>query len=311
MKKKIRQFLIFCYTTGLRLFGKKGLHKIWPLGLIRDKLSATVRSYGRPDSVSLWGFKIFLDSRDNAGLSIWAEKEHPGLKEFGVLEKNLKPGDVALDIGANMGLLALFMARAVGDKGKVYAFEPDVENVSLFKKNIAVNGFDKNTSIFQKAIAEKSGKLNLFLSDYSMGDHRIYDPFPLMKNLPKGNVYDHINKDRRESVEIEAVSVDDFMRDHGNRVDFVKIDVQGAEGGVIKGMLKTIEANPKLKILFEFWPAGMKMFGVDGPQTLKMLEGFGFHFSEVESGRRLTIDEILKIYTVENNFQGNIFCERN
>lgn len=53
----------------------------------------------------------------------------------------------------------------------------------------------------------------------------------------------------------------------------------------------------------------MKMFGIDGKETLKILQDSGFHFSE-ESGRRVTIDEILKKYTVENNLQGNIFCER-
>lgn len=254
MENPVRKFLIFSYTTGIRLFGKKGLHKIWPLGAIRDWLSSAARTYDRQESVSLWGFKIFLDAKDNAGLSVWNEKNHPGLKELRLIEKSLKPGDVALDIGANMGLMSLFMARAVGEKGKVYAFEPDRENVSLFKKNMAANGFYDNVSIFQQAIAEKSGKLKLFLSDYSIGDHRIYDPFPLIENLPKGNVYDHLNRDRRESVEIEAVSVDDFMHGHGNKVDFVKIDVQGAEGGVIRGMTETIKANRNIKILFELWP---------------------------------------------------------
>lgn len=310
MKKAIRKFLIFSYTTGIKTFGKRGLHKIWPLGAIRDWLSSAARTYGKPASVSFWGFKIFLDKKDNAGLSVWGEKEHPGLKELRKIEKSLKQGDVALDIGANMGLISLFMARAVGEKGKIYAFEPEGENVSLFKKNMAANGFENNVSIFQQAIAEKSGKLKLFLSDYSIGDHRIYDPFPLMQDLPKGNVYDHLNSDRRESVDVEAVSVDDFMRNHGTRVDFVKIDVQGAEGGVIKGMAETIKANPKMKILFELWPAGMKMFGEDGEKTLKMLQSAGFHFSEVESDLPMTIDEILKKYTVENNLQGNIFCER-
>jgi hypothetical protein len=72
----------------------------------------------------------------------------------------------------------------------------------------------------------------------------------------------------RQSVRVVVLTLDDYLSQHDiSRVDMVKIDVQGAEMGVLAGMKKTLLSNPHLLLFTEFWPHGLRRFGVE-PQTL-------------------------------------------
>ncbi len=81
-------------------------------------------------------------------------------------------------------------------------------------------------------------------------------------------------------MDVKAVSLDDYFAD--KPVSFVKIDVQGAEGGVLAGMKKLLQRNPRVKIVSEFWPAGLKMFGTDPCEYLEALSNVGFSFFEID-----------------------------
>src|SRR3989344_875575 len=113
MKKFLRHILVSIYKTALNLLGGLGLQKIWPLGAIRDWLSGVVRTYNRPPQVIFRGQTIFLDKNDSLELSVWGE-QHPAAKEIKIIEELIKKGDVVVDIGANIGLMTVFMSKAVG-----------------------------------------------------------------------------------------------------------------------------------------------------------------------------------------------------
>lgn len=81
-------------------------------------------------------------------------------------------GMVCLDIGANVGYFTLIAAKLVGEKGKVFAFEPEPHNFDLLVKNIALNGYDNVTPV-QKAISNKNGKAKLFLNTFDGGGHTL------------------------------------------------------------------------------------------------------------------------------------------
>jgi len=87
------------------------------------------------------------------------------------------------------------------------------------KKNVEINGY-KNVELVQRAVSNKTGKIKLYLCEDNTGDHRIYDLH-----------------DERKSIEIEAIRLDDYFKNYNGAVDFIKMDIQGAEGGQFKGCL--------------------------------------------------------------------------
>ena len=239
------------------------------------------------------GHKMFLDSKDSLRLSINGVYEP---LETEIVQKEIKSGNVVLDIGANIGYYTLIFAKLVGEKGKVFAFEPDPDNFALLKKNIKINGY-RNVILVQKAVSNKSGKLKLYLCEDNPGDHRIYN-----------------SHDSRKSVEIEAIRLDDYFKDYDGKIDFIKMDIQGAEGGAIQGMLNLLKKNKTIKIVSEFWPVGLKRFGIDPDEYLKLLIEFGFRLYEVNEQEKkikpVNIPKLLEIYTLEKENETNLLCIR-
>ena len=156
------------------------------------------------------GHKMFLDSKDTLRLSILGVHEP---FETEIIKKEIKKGDTVLDIGANIGYYTLIFAELVGENGKVFAFEPDPTNFAILEKNVEANGY-KNVVLVQKAVTNKPGKLGLYLNEDRKAAHRIYDPHNGSK-----------------SIEIESIKLDDYFKDYDGEMDFIKMDIEGAEGG--------------------------------------------------------------------------------
>jgi tRNA G37 N-methylase Trm5 len=97
--------------------------------------------------------------------------------ETELLRKLIKPGDVVLDVGANIGYYAVLFGRWVGDGGWVIAVEPEPDNFSLLCRNLAANG-SSNVIPLPVAASDRFGELALYLSSDNKGDHRAYDSHP-------------------------------------------------------------------------------------------------------------------------------------
>ncbi len=174
--------------------------------------------------------------------------------------KTVKQGDVVVDVGANVGYYTLIAGKLVGDSGKVYAFEPDPVAFGLLQRNVALNGLN-NVVLEQKAVSNKAGSIRLFLSEENKGDHRIFE-----------------SGEERRSIPIEAVALDDYFQGDTRKIDFVKVDTQGAEAAIIDGMEQLIRENEQITLVVEFWPHALKQFGRDSDEFLAKLESFAFHF---------------------------------
>lgn len=239
------------------------------------------------------GHKMFLDSKDSLGLSSEGIYE-PFETEF--VKRELKKGDVVLDIGANIGYYTLIFAKLVGEKGKVFAFEPEPTNFYLLKKNVEINGY-KNVTLIQMAVSNKTEKLKLYLSEVNKGDHRIYD-----------------SHNGRQFLEIEAVRLDDYFKNYNEKIDFIKMDIQGAEGGAIQGGFSFLQKNKNVRIITEFWPIGLKTSGIAPQEYLELLIGLGFRLYEVSEWEKrikpVDIPELLEIYIPEKGNYTNLLCVR-
>jgi len=142
------------------------------------------------------------------------------------LADNLKLGDVFYDIGANVGFFSVIGAKLVGEKGHVFAFEPVPENAVYIRTNTETNNFS-NITLDQRAVSDHSGTGELLLAKYSGG-----------ATISKADT----PPDMKGVVPIDLVSVDDLIAQRAIQPpSLVKIDVEGAEMSVLRGMVKTIQ----------------------------------------------------------------------
>jgi FkbM family methyltransferase len=178
-----------------------------------------------------------------------------------------KPGMTFIDVGANIGLYTALALPRIGSTGRVVALEPDRESFEYLRKTVIANHAD-NVSCIRKAAADHSGVMKLFVSENNRGDNRLYD-----NELATG------------SYEVEVASLDLLLKDEGiTAADLVKIDVQGFEGRVLRGMRETIARSPNLTILMEFWPHGLQCAQTDPAELLADLEEMGLSILELKSG---------------------------
>ena len=236
------------------------------------------------------GHKMLLDDPDSLSLSKRGIYE-PLLTK--VVKKIIKEGDVVLDLGAMIGYYTLILAKLVGEKGKVFAFEPDPDNFELLKKNIEINSY-QNTTLIAKATSNKTGKATLYRS---------------MSNRAQNTIFDRGKHD--ETAEVETIRLDDYFKDYQGRIDFIKCDTQGAEPVVIEGMAKLLKENENVRLTTEFWPSGLKAFGYEPEEFLKVLLDYGFAMYDIDEWLSkvvpVNIPQLLKRYTPENKRWTNLF----
>lgn len=256
------------------------------------KLHGFLKIHLRPRFVKAGGYKIFINRKDFAVSSHLLMDKIYEPTETNLVRSQINKGDIVVDMGANIGYYTLIFAELVGGDGKVFAFEPDPDNFSLLSKNVKENKFD-NIVLVNKAVSDINGKTKLYLSEDNKGDHRIYD-----------------SGENRDSVVVDVVYLDDFLSEYKNKIDFIKMDIQGAEGNALNGMINILKNNKKIKILAEFWPMGLDNFCFNSRNFLETLEDCGFNIYEIQATGliKTTKEEMLIKYPADKSKYANLFC---
>jgi len=177
----------------------------------------------------------------------------------------LKEGDVVVDAGANIGLFTIKAGRIVGDKGKVIAIEPDPNILGFLKRNIELNSL-RNVIVVSKGVYSHKGKLR----------------FNVAAEITEGSLYEGILPRMYRStgfVEVEVDTLDNILKElEISKVNFVKMDIEGAEIEALKGMDGVLKGRAELAI------AAYHI--VNGEQTFKTiipwLKKRGFATREIE-----------------------------
>jgi len=245
----------------------------------------------KEDFVIVDGCKLLLDKTDRHGFTIYGEEDHI---ERELIKKIVRPGDVTIDVGANIGYHTVVMAKIVGKTGHVYAFEPSPYNVELLKKTMELNGF-QNVSVIHKAVSEQPGKSFLYFSN-GISAHSL-------TNFGYNN----------GGIEVSIDSLDNFFKDLDKKINFVKIDAEGYDFKVIRGM-KNILKTPNLKLLIEFFPERLKKTGESPKEFLEFLFENQFNVIDLKKNKPLTVNdvnEIVRIYdSPPPDHMTNFFCEK-
>jgi FkbM family methyltransferase len=174
------------------------------------------------------------------------------MAERAFIQRTIKPGDTFLDIGANGGIFSMLAARWVGPAGRVYAFEPSQREADILRRNIALNQF-ANIQVIQQAASNEDGVAKLAISQDGAMNALRETKHPAQ----------HI----QQWIEVATITLDTFLEQNAiERVDFIKMDVEGAERLVFQGSSRLLKQAEPLIILFEAAEVNA--------------EGFGYHVSD-------------------------------
>jgi FkbM family methyltransferase len=172
-------------------------------------------------------YKMFLDATRSAMVP---HIIMDGFWEYWITQfmvATVRPGMTFVDVGANFGYYAVLLSDLVGPDGKGIAVEPNPHICSKLNKTLAINGFGERTKVEQLALgAEPAGQGMLYFPDDPMNAHIV----------PLGQI-----EAGDDAVPVPMTSIDDMCSD---RVDFIKIDAEGAEAEILKGMTKTLTQRP-------------------------------------------------------------------
>ncbi|HEV8229082.1 MAG TPA: FkbM family methyltransferase [Candidatus Limnocylindria bacterium] len=272
----------------MRSLGGRGLGRI--PGVTRAH--AMAKSLLKSTYTEVDGHRMYLDPQDSLELSL---RGGYSPLQTSVVKEHVGPGDTVVDVGAHIGYYTLIFARLVGAKGRVFAFEPDPENFALLGKNVRLNGYT-NVVIEPKAVSSRTEASRLFV-DPGTANRRMFFP-----------------DESGRSVAIDAVRLDDYFGPD-QRVDFLKIDIEGFEVAALEGMSRLIARNPGLKIMTEFYPFGLARSGNDPRAYLEMLTAFGFVLHDIDSGRGVvapdSVADIASRYPAgDDHAATNLLCLR-
>ena len=157
-----------------------------------------------------------------------------------LIQKFLKPGDTYVDVGAHIGAHTIAAAQALQGRGKVFAFEPFEPARKMLEKSALINGVSSIVEVHQAAVSEAAGWRQLNLGVAS-ARHSFYQP-----DLP--------DRHPKMYVDVPLVRLDQAIP-IDQKVELLKIDVEGAELEVLAGSEALLIANPDLALLVEFAPS--------------------------------------------------------
>lgn len=190
-------------------------------------------------------------------------KAYTDRAERGLLRQILFPGAVAVDAGANIGIYSRFLAGCVGPAGAVHSFEPAPQNFSRLRE--ATQSLS-NVHLSQAAVGERSGPSQLYLCPLLNVDHRTYPT----------------QEAKRQSVQIEMIALDDYFQP-GQRIDLIKMDIQGYEVQALRGARRVLADNPAVSLILELWPYGLRQAGTNWVELINALRSKNLRISEITS----------------------------
>ncbi len=191
-----------------------------------------VVTFGRGIPVTINNFRLRLPARHYRHFPADYEKQ-----SFDFFKKHIKPGSTIFDIGAHIGLYAVFFAKI--SNGKVYAFEPTPSSAGVLRKTVAINHCENNITVVPAAVSAAAGKAVFYTSktnDVSTSNSLV--------------AFDLGDEHKREgSYEVEVVSVDDFAAKNNLIIQALKIDAEGVELDVLNGARNTFLNDRPVAVL--------------------------------------------------------------
>jgi FkbM family methyltransferase len=198
----------------------------------------------------------------------------------------IQPGMTVLDLGAHHGLYTILASKRVGSGGRVYAFEPSPRERRALRIHLVLN-LCRNVALQALALGEEDAESDLYVvEEWAAGCNSLRPP-----DVPA----------KTSLVRVHVVRLDDWLAEQKiDRVDFVKVDVEGGELGTLRGAAQLLERRPRPVILAEVQDIRTTPWGYPAKQIINYLINKGYNwFSLSEDG------SIKELDVSSNKFDGN------
>ncbi len=192
---------------------------------------------------TIYGHKMLVDSRDislTPHLLLDGDWE-PWIAR--VVRRHVRPGTIAVDVGANCGFYSLLLAEGVGPAGRLFAFEGNPRMAALTRKNLEINGFFARSAVAHVLVGSARGRSSFQLFEEHMGSSTMQDRSAAAAAFG----------DRVSTIEVDTISLDEALADVP-AIHFLKIDAEGAEDLIIRGAQALIRRSDDLTMVIEFAP---------------------------------------------------------
>jgi FkbM family methyltransferase len=221
-------------------------------GAFFARLLSLVERRAEAVTVETAGFRMELDLREVVDSQVYYTGEfEPETVE--TIDRLVRPGDVALDVGANVGFVTLTLAVRVGEAGRVYAFEPTERAFQRLARNLSLNSFPQVRAL-RLGVSDREGRTQA----------RIRSSYRT----------DGIDSSTEQAISL--VTLDLWAAREGlDRVDFIKIDTDGMEVQVFRGARATLE-RLRPGVFFELVPQAISDAGESAEELVRFLDGLGY-----------------------------------
>ncbi|HYE53394.1 MAG TPA: FkbM family methyltransferase [Chitinophagaceae bacterium] len=229
----------------------------------------------------LKGFKIRLSKN-----SLWSPligNWEPAMQR--IMKAVVKPGHVAYDVGANNGLHGLLLSTIVGDKGHVFNFEPLPSNIEEITENFQLNNLRNYTNVCA-AVSDSDGIIRFELGDHDKQGH-------IAGAAANG-----------KGIDVKTISLDSFIEKGNPAPDFIKMDIEGAEGAALQGFERNIGKKHPLMIIELHGIQQDLMVG----KFLKKYNYTAYRFDPFKKLHFTKITDLEKPHPHPDGVWGSIFC---
>ena len=230
-------------------------------------------------TTTLHGHKIFLDTRD---ISLAPHIIIDGMWEPWITERViscLQPGMRALEVGSNIGWYTLLIAHQIRSQGKLIAFEANKDLFKLTLDSVRINGYAEQVTLHNIAVSDRNAEAKFYIPERYLGGSSLRK----ITQEELNSLHDDVKE-----VTVPTVALDEFLSGDDRQIDFMKIDAEGSEPLVFRGMKQLLEENQGITIVMEYSPRQMRGTGFDPAQEMLFLFQLGFSAFKIEENGSLT-----------------------
>lgn len=193
-----------------------------------------------------------------------------------VIATYLKPGGIFVDVGANIGQHSMFAASIVGNKGRVYSFEPIPYIYKQLIESVKINHFESIIEAYPFALGSENKTESLYVETNNVGGSSIVGP----------------HGDANKKIEVEIKRGDDTLA-LLPKIMLVKIDVEGYEFEVLSGMEKTLRQHLPVIVLEFSGQLYLQKGNNEGDKIISLLQSIGYDLYDIEDYMKKIVSKMV------------------